>query len=169
MSNAATMVMVQQMRHTEGLVAKLVELSTEHSERDAGIIRDQQLHIDRLEGRRIETITLLESLLSQKQERDLVQAEYDNQEKRKDRMMGKLEDVVFPAIMRSAIVKGMLNKDKGDGTPLSDDSAEEIKQLFMKLPEETQSKIISELGEEDSHRLMDLFASGHETRKEPEH
>ncbi len=169
MSHAATMVMCAQMRHNEGLVAKIVELATDHAERDAGIIRDQQLQIDRMEGRRLETIGLLENLLSQKQERDLVQVEYDNQEKRKDRMMGKLEDVVFPAIMRSAIVKGMLKKDKGDDGPLSDDAADEIKQLFLKLPEEMQSKIVSELGEEDAHRLMDLFSRGHENREDTEH
>ncbi len=167
MSHAATMVMIQQMRHNEGLVAKIVELSTEHAERDAGIIRDQQLQIDRLEGRRLETITLLEGLRSQKQERDLVQAEHDNHEGRRDRLMGKLEDVVFPAVMRSAVVKGMLNKGKKDGV-ISDDSADEIKQLFLKLPEEMQSKIVSELGEDDAHRLMDLFARGYESREETE-
>lgn len=168
MSHAATMVMVQQMRHNEGLVAKLVELSTEHAERDAGIIRDQQLQIDRMEGRRLETIGLLENLLSQKQERDLVQAEYDNQEHRKERLMTKLEDVVFPAIMRSAIVKGMLNQGKADGV-ISDDAAEEIKKLFLKLPDEMQTEIVNELGEDDAHRLMDLFARGHEGREDTEH
>lgn len=165
LSHAVVQLVSQSQRHNEALMRQLVELSTSHAERDAEIIRSQQQQLDRYEQSRLERHQWTEDLLSRKLERDIAHESHQNQERRKERLMDKLEKFILPAIMKSAAIKGLLGSaDKAT----KDDMAEKIRQLFLKLPEETQSQIISELGEDDGHALLDLFSQGHEERKPSE-
>lgn len=165
LSHAVVQLVSQAQRHNEALMRQLVELSTAHAERDNEIIRSQQNQLDRYERARLERHELTEELLSRKLERDLVHQAHEHQEKRKDRLMRKLEDVVFPAILRSPTLRALLGDGKAaanDGDPV----VERLKKLFLKLPESTQSQVIAELGDEDGHALLDIFASGHVERQE---
>jgi len=166
LSHAVVQLVSQAQRHNEALMRQLVELSTSHAERDAEIIRSQQQQLDRYEDKRLERHQWTEELLSKKLERDMSHEAHMNQERRKDRLMDKLEKFILPAIMKSAAIKGLLGGATDQQT--KDDVADRIRQLFLKLPEETQNQIIAELGEDDGHALLDLFSQGHEKRKPDE-
>jgi hypothetical protein len=139
------MVTLQQMRHNEGLVRWIVELSRSASERDAQIMAAQQRQIDLMEDRRMDVVGMLEGMYSQRQERDLKQSKQDKDEARKDKLLRLVTNFVIPEMARRS------------GFTPPGDVAEEIKQIFMRLPEDTHTLILEQLPKPDRDKLLDLF------------
>lgn len=146
------MVMGQQMRHNESLMRCCVDLAMSSRERDGQIIARQQHQIDKMADERHKLLDAAEQMYSRKQERELVQNSWDEDKSRKDAMLSRVLEMVLPEMARSA------------GLSLSGDVADEIKKLFLKLPEDVQSKVVSSLPKEDGKRLLDLFEGKTETQ-----
>lgn len=143
------MATVQLMRHNEGLVRLLVEVTSQKGERDAEIIRAQQAQIDRLTQRQLTSYELVERLLSEERERELKERAWDADEARKDKLMARLEEIFFPAVQKRF---GIPMPGAGGGGVL-----DEIRELFISLPDATQSAVLDALPDDKAHRLLDLL------------
>lgn len=145
------LVTTQQMRHTEALTRYVVELSMASRERDGQIIAVQQKQIDEMSKSRLDMTDMLEKMLSRSQERSLVQDKYDKEQGRKDKIMSTLLGFVLPEMARRA------------GVPLPEDVSNDIRLIFLKLPDEMQNEIMAALPEDDKDKLMDIFEGKTET------
>jgi hypothetical protein len=139
------MVSIQQMRHNEGLVRSLVDLASSARERDQEIISKLQLQNDKMSNRQLDMIDLVEGMLTRKQERELTQAAYEEDKERKDKTLGVIMKYVMPAFAKEA------------GIEMPGDAAATIKDIFLRLPVETQNKIIADLPEIDGNKLLALM------------
>lgn len=158
LGHPTAMVATQLMRHTEGLVRNLVEMSSVNRERDAQIIRQLQAANDKHEGRHIQTLELMESMHSRQQERQLATKTYEHDEQRKDRLLDKLTTMVLPAVAQHLSLPGVGSSDNGDV------SVADIKGIFMRLPDEMQNSFLEALNEEDKAKLMSAFEGGGGTK-----
>lgn len=156
-SHPHAMVMAQQMRHNEGILRSLVDVTMHSRDRDGAIIKRQQEHIDHLEADRMKVLEMAEELMSRKQERQIVQEKWDSEKRRKDQIMAKLITFVLPEFAKRAGVAGV---KAAPSNGEADKELDEIKRMFLKLAPETQNQIVAELPEDDSDRLLTIFEGG---------
>ncbi len=152
LNHAHTMVTVQQMRHNEGLVRALVEMSMTSRERDQEIISKQQRQIDKMQDRQLDVIEMMEGMMSRSKERELTQQAYDEDKERKDKLLAKVTQLILPAMAKEA------------GVAVPEDVVETVRGIFLRLPDETQNKIIADLPKPDAEKLLELMESGAETK-----
>ncbi len=139
------MVTIQQMRHNEGLVRALVDMAGSARERDQEIIGKLQVANDKMAGKHLDLVDLLEGMMTRKQERELAQQTYEEDKARKDKTLSVIMKFVMPAFAKEA------------GIDLPNDVATTVREIFLRLPEETQNQIISELPEPDGQKLLALM------------
>lgn len=158
------MVTVQQMRHNEGLVRMLADVVMHSRQRDSETISALTRTVEKYQRDSMKTLELIEGMQTRKLERELIQKKYDSDEQRKSAIMGKLTGLVIPAIARQAGIDKVLmppSKPSVDANAI-----EEVKKLFLKLPSEMQDSMLEELGEDDAHRLLNIFQGKHEADNE---
>ena len=143
-SSPYAMLLNQQMRHNEAMVRYVVEMSMAKGERDCQIITKQNEHIDRLEGRRIEYIELIEGMYSERDERTLKLKRYETDQARKEKLLGTITNFVLPEMARRG------------GIPLGD-GLTELKQLFFRLPKKLQDEVVASLPPDDAEKMIELL------------
>ncbi len=155
LGHPTAMVANQQMRHNEGLVRYMTEMSAMSRERDASIIRSLQASNDRHEDRNMQMMQLFETMCSKQLERELATKTYEDDRDRKERLMENLNKWVLPEIAKRVGV-ALPASDKSSG----EDSATmvaDIRDIFLSLPDEMQNAFVAELEESKRDRLMSIF------------
>ena len=152
LNHAHTMVTVQQMRHNEGLVTALVELAMTSRERDGEIIAKLQRDNDKMRDRQLDVIEMLEGMMTRKQEREIAHATYEEDKQRKDQVLAKITGFILPAMAKESGIK------------LPEDVAETVRQIFLRLSDDTQNQITKDLPEVDREKLLELMENSEETK-----
>jgi hypothetical protein len=157
------MVASQGMRHAEGLVRFMVEQSAMNRERDAQIIKQQQAMIDKMQGRQTKMMDLVETMSSRQAERELAEQSYNDDKDRKDKLLDRLTTLVLPALAeRAGVPTALLGADGGV-------DINEIREIFLKLPDEMQDSIVGTLSEKDQATLLSIFKRKTETAPDTKH
>lgn len=152
MPKAIAMMVVQQMRHNEALTRTMMEMCARSNEQLARENASLRRHQDAAEDRRINSIELMETMLSDQHKRELETREAESRHARRERLWSTLEQRVMPALAkRWGFPLPQPGDDKRDVT--------KVARIFMSLPDDMGHAILEALDEGDREALLEIFAS----------
>lgn len=144
----------QQMRHNEVLMKLMTRTVLDNQEFTSRLLSEQQLRIKELEGGRLKTLELAESLMNAQAEREMEARREAAAESRRAIMLKEFTDVLPAVKMR--LLQGVT------GHKMSDAKSVEVQQLqivFRSMPFEMLMAMIGTLPPQQQLVMTQLYAS----------